>query len=90
MEQEKENSHKEVKMVERRESEMRRKMKDEAEAIQATSQRRESEIKRLTEELQRFQEKESKIDNIQVLTEQYETEFTALKNELEVDLREVK
>ena len=70
-------------MVERRESEMRRKMKDEAEAIQATSQRRESEIKRLTEELQRFQEKESKIDNIQVLTEQYEAEFKALKNELE-------
>ena len=83
MEQEKVNSHKEVKMVERRESEMRRKMKDEAEAIQATSQRRESEIKRLTEELQRFQEKESKIDNIQVLTEQYEAEFKALKNELE-------
>ena len=57
----KEQSKKEIKLAEKRESDMRRKYKDEIEAMQATAVRRENEIKRLREDLQRYEKAKSNI-----------------------------
>ena len=56
----KEQSKREMKLAEKRESDMRKKYKDEFEAMQVTALRRENEMKRLAEDLKRSQEATSK------------------------------
>lgn len=56
----KEQSKREMKLAEKRESDMRKKYKDEFEAMQVTALRRESEMKRLAEDVKRSQEATSK------------------------------
>ena len=60
LEDAKEQSKKKIKLAEKRESDMRRKYKDEIEAMQATALRRENEMKRLREDLQRYEKAKSK------------------------------
>ena len=60
LEDAKEQSKKKIKLAEKRESDMRRKYKDEIEAMQATAVRRENEMKRLREDLQRYEKAKSK------------------------------